>query len=125
MIGIDKTVLVIAQDFSQYFKGAVLVAVMISFLSITLIVPIIEELYFRGFLLARMQRFGVMSVFLNSLLFAIYHFWSPWLILTRFIALTPLFYVVYKRKSIWIGILVHCLSNFVTVVEMLVIYTNM
>lgn len=122
---LDKEVFDIAQDMNQFSKGIVLTAIIVTFFSTTLIAPVIEELYFRGFLLARMKHLKVKGVLINSLLFAVYHFWSPWLILTRFVALTPLFYFVYKKESIWLGIIVHCLANFMTVVELAVVFSKM
>ena len=40
--------------------------------------PVVEELYFRGFLLPRMERLGRWAPLVNATLFSIYHFWSPW-----------------------------------------------
>ena len=112
------------QDMTAFSKNLIIWTAVVSFLSFTLLVPIIEELYFRGYLLPRMKWMGSFGVVIHSLLFAVYHFWSPWLILSRFIALTPLFYVVYKKKSMLLGIIVHCLANFITVIELLIIIMN-
>ncbi|MBI9010823.1 MAG: CPBP family intramembrane metalloprotease [Clostridiales bacterium] len=112
------------QDMSLFSKNLIIWATVVSFLNFTLLVPIIEELYFRGYLLPRMKWMGSFGVIVHTLLFAVYHFWSPWLILARFIALTPLFYIVYKKKSILLGIFVHCLANFMTVIELLIIIMN-
>lgn len=109
------------QDMTVFSKNLVIWTTVVSFLSFTLLVPVIEELYFRGFLLSRMKWMGCYGVIINSVLFAMYHFWSPWLILARVIALTPLFYIVYKKESMLLGIIVHCLANFITVIELLVI----
>ena len=47
-------------------------------LLIGIIGPTVEELYFRGPLLPRIDRLGAWAPVLNSGLFALYHFWSPW-----------------------------------------------
>lgn len=104
------------QDMSLFDRHFIIISLFVSFFFFTLILPIIEELYFRGYLLARMKWMGKYSVILNVLLFAVYHFWSPWLILSRIIALLPLYYVVYKKDSLKLAILVHCLCNFTDVV---------
>ena len=40
--------------------------------------PIVEELYFRGYLLPRMEWMGRWAPLVNVSLFSLYHFWSPW-----------------------------------------------
>ena len=39
-----------------------------------IVAPVVEELYFRGFLLPRMAHWGWAGLVVNSLLFAAYHF---------------------------------------------------
>jgi membrane protease YdiL (CAAX protease family) len=79
----------------------------------SLIGPAVEELYFRGYLLSRINRFGIAAPVIGTVLFAVYHFWSPSLILTRIIAVLPLSYLVWKKKNVYIGIIAHCLLNLV------------
>lgn len=109
------------EDVSRFNRKSIVITIIVEFLFFTLIVPITEEFYFRGYLLTRMKWMGKYSVILNSVLFAIYHFWSPWLIVPRIIALTPLFYYVYKKNSLKLGIFVHCLANFSDVVSLLML----
>lgn len=106
-----------SQDMSMFSKDAIIITMLVSFFFFTLIGPIVEELYFRGYLLARMKWMGKYAVLLNVALFAVYHFWSPWLIAARIIGMLPLYYVVYKKDSLKLGIIVHCLVNFVDVVS--------
>jgi membrane protease YdiL (CAAX protease family) len=73
--------------------------------------PAIEELYFRGYLLPRISRFGLWAVLLNSILFAVYHFFSPWEVITRIVAILPVSYTAYKKKNIYIGMVVHWILN--------------
>jgi len=40
--------------------------------------PLVEELYFRGYLLPRLHRFGIWAPLINISLFAAYHLWKPW-----------------------------------------------
>lgn len=95
----------------EYDKGQLLIAFIFSLVVTGIIVPIVEELYFRGFLLPRMEWLGKAAPILNACLFAIYHFWSPWQTITRIIALIPLCYVAYKTRNIKITIIIHCLLN--------------
>lgn len=104
------------QDLSLFGKKYIFLAVLVSFFIMALLVPIIEELYFRGFMLARMKWMGKYSVLFNAILFAVYHFYSPWLILTKIAIMLPLCYFVYKKDSIQLGILVHCLAQLADVI---------
>ena len=105
------------QDLSLFSKNYIIIAILVSFFIFTLIAPIIEELYFRGFLLARMKWMGKYSVLFNVILFSVYHFFSPWTIITKIAMLLPLCYFVYKKDSLKLGILVHCLGQFTMVVS--------
>lgn len=73
--------------------------------------PLVEELYFRGYLLPRLDRFGVWAPLLNAALFSLYHFFSPWQNPGRILALLPLVYAVWWKRDIRIGILAHVLLN--------------
>lgn len=74
--------------------------------------PFVEELYFRGYLLPRMEGYaGKWAPFLNTVLFSIYHFFSPWENLIRIAASYPLIYLVWKKKDIRFGMLVHIIVN--------------
>lgn len=73
--------------------------------------PIVEELYFRGYLLPRMEYLQGWAPLVNVALFSLYHFFSPWQFITRIIAFYPWAYVVRWKKNIIISIAAHCLLN--------------
>jgi membrane protease YdiL (CAAX protease family) len=73
--------------------------------------PVAEELYFRGHLLPRIDRFGRAAPVLNTVLFSLYHFWSPWQNLARIIGLLPWIYVVWRKRSVQLSIAVHVTAN--------------
>jgi membrane protease YdiL (CAAX protease family) len=73
--------------------------------------PVVEELYFRGWLLPRMARFGRWAPLLNVVLFSVYHFWTPWQFLSRVVAVAPFAYAVWWRRNIRVGMAVHILLN--------------
>jgi len=74
--------------------------------------PLVEELYFRGYLLPRMKGYaGRWAPALNITLFSLYHYFSPWENPIRILAFLPLGYLVSKKRDIRIGILVHVLMN--------------
>ncbi len=76
-----------------------------------LALPLVEELYFRGYLLPRIPCSTRWSPLLNTVLFSLYHLFSPWQNLARTLAVAPMAYAVSWKRSISIGIAVHCLLN--------------
>lgn len=84
--------------------------------------PLVEELYFRGYLLPRMK--GKFATLLHSFLFAAYHIFSPWMIITITLGLLPLVFGV-KKKNIYVGIIVHILVNSINVVTGIVFLVKM
>lgn len=70
--------------------------------------PIVEELYFRGYLLPRMQ--GRLAPFFHSFLFAAVHTFTPWMLITRTVGLLPLIFGT-TRKNLYVGMIVHILAN--------------
>lgn len=75
--------------------------------------PITEELYFRGYLLPRIDRFGRWAPLINTTLFSLYHFWSPWQILARIVGVGPYVYAVWWKRNIYLGMAVHVSLNLI------------
>lgn len=73
--------------------------------------PWVEELYFRGYLLPRMAWLKGWAPAANTLLFSLYHFFTPWQNVGRIVAFTPMFYVVWWKRDIRIGMFAHMLGN--------------
>lgn len=74
--------------------------------------PLVEELYFRGYLLPRMNGYaGKWAPALNVTFFSLYHYFSPWENPIRIAAFLPLVYLVWQKKDIRFSILVHVLMN--------------
>ena len=73
--------------------------------------PLVEELYFRGYLLPRMSRYGRWAPLLNALLFSLYHFWSPWQFLSRVAGVAPFAYGVWWKRNVYLGMAVHVSLN--------------
>jgi membrane protease YdiL (CAAX protease family) len=73
--------------------------------------PLVEEAYFRGFLLPRMRHWGRIAPFANALLFGVYHFFTPWNLPAVFVAFLPVAFVVQARKNFRISLVVHALFN--------------
>ena len=95
----------------DYSRGAWVVTLVLFFVLNGFVGPIVEEFYFRGYLLPRMERFGRWAPLLDVSLFSIYHFWSPWQILARILGIGPMVYAVYWKRNIYLGMVVHCSLN--------------
>lgn len=79
----------------------------------------VEELYFRGFLLPRLARLGFWAPLLNTVLFSLYHFYTPDGNISRILLLLPMVYAVWWKRNIRIGILLHCVPNAINLFVML------
>ena len=75
------------------------------------VAPVVEELYFRGFLLPRMEHWGWAAPVVNTLLFAVYHFYFPGNVPGIFVAFLPIAYTVRIKKNWGIGAVVHSMIN--------------
>ena len=76
-------------------------------------IPVVEELYFRGYLLARTGGSALRAALVNASLFTVYHLWQPFNYPTIFIVAFILAYVVRKTRSVSLGIAIHMLLNII------------
>jgi membrane protease YdiL (CAAX protease family) len=97
-----------------YSRQVLIVTYSFMLVFVVVIGPWVEELYFRGFLLPRMNYLKKWSPLVHSLLFAIYHTFTPWMFVTRTVAMLPLIYAV-RQKNINLGIITHILLNSIDV----------
>lgn len=58
-----------------------------------------------------MSRLGGWEPLVHSILFSVYHFITPWQNPARILAFTPLYYLAWWKRNIYIAILVHCAGN--------------
>src|SRR5690606_40264753 len=70
------------RDFQGYTKTVILITLVLNLLLNGLLAPYLEELYFRGYLLPRMETWGKVAPLVNAVLFSLYHFWQPQIYLT-------------------------------------------
>jgi membrane protease YdiL (CAAX protease family) len=75
--------------------------------------PLTEELYFHGYLLPRLSRFGVWAPVLNTVLFMGYHFHDPWRFVSRTILVFPATVVIWRKQSFRFAVWFHCIGNIV------------
>ena len=101
----SKNLLIFAASFAIFTNG--------------IIAPVTEELYFRGYLLPRINASPITAVIINAALFSLYHFFSPWYFFSRLVMMIPLYYWVMKRKNIRFSIISHVIANIFTSVSIL------
>jgi membrane protease YdiL (CAAX protease family) len=99
------------ENYDQYPQSVILITATLGVLFNGLVGPIVEELYFRGYLLPRLSSYGKWAPLLNAILFGLYHFFSPWRILGIIVAMIPFVYMAWWKRNIYIGMVVHCAAN--------------
>ena len=104
----------------NYPKGVLLITC-IAFLAFNVVVgPVVEELFFRGYLTSRIGRFGKWSPVIVTVLFSLYHLWLPFNNLFRTLVFLPAAYVAWRQKNIYIAIVFHCLCNLISTIGFIV-----
>ena len=109
----------LTEDLSAYTKPALLGTWLLGLVVNGVAGPVVEELYFRGYLLPRLSRLGGWAPLVNAVLFSLYHFFTPWQNPGRIVGLLPMVYAVWWRRNIYIGIAVHCLGNLAAMLALL------
>lgn len=75
--------------------------------------PIVEELYSRGYLLPRLSYLKAWAPLINTVLFSLYHLFTPWQNPARVLALLPAVYLVRRKRNIYLAIAFHIALNLV------------
>lgn len=109
---------------NQYSLLQLMTSAVLTILMIGLIAPLIEECYFRGYLLPRMNHLGAWAPLVNTILFAVYHFATPWDIPLLALVYAPLYFIVWWKRNIYLGIVVHCSTNLASSFLLLITILN-
>jgi membrane protease YdiL (CAAX protease family) len=75
------------------------------------VLPWVEELYFRGYLLPRISRYKMWAPLLGGLFFGLYHVWQLYGFVTIFVLGAALGYVVWRKKDLRLSISLHLVAN--------------
>jgi membrane protease YdiL (CAAX protease family) len=94
-----------------YTKSILLMTALLGLVVNGFVGPITEELYFRGYLLPRIFRFKAWSPLINGGLHALYHFWMPWQVPGLILSLFPAAFVVWWKRNIYLGMIIHVIGN--------------
>jgi membrane protease YdiL (CAAX protease family) len=89
----------------------ILVAMVIVYGIANVSAAIVEELYFRGYLMPRLSRIKGWAPLVNTVLFALQHFLTPWQQPFIILGVLPQAYLVSKKRNIYLGILAHSILN--------------
>lgn len=104
----------------QYSKDILLLTCVSYFILNVFVGPIIEELFFRGYLMSKLNRYGKFAPLIITVLFSLYHFWIPFNNLFRISIFFPAAWLAWKKKNIYISIVFHCLCNLMSTVSFII-----
>jgi membrane protease YdiL (CAAX protease family) len=92
-------------------EAAIMVFLISNLLINGIVNPIVEEIYFRGYLLPRLAAFRGWAPAVNAALFSVAHLWQPQYTLSLILLVLPLYYIVWWRYNIYLAMIVHSLGN--------------
>jgi uncharacterized protein len=108
----------------NYSRSTLLIMAVVLVIFNGFVGPIIEELFFRGYLTTKISRFGKFAPLLMTVLFSLYHFWLPFNNIFRIFAFFPSFYLAWKKKNIYIAIVTHVLSNIFSTINIIMMMSS-
>jgi membrane protease YdiL (CAAX protease family) len=106
--------------FKQYSKDILLLTCVSYFILNVIVGPIIEELFFRGYLTSKISRYSNFAPLIITILFSLYHFWLPFGNLFRISIFFPAALIAWRKKNIYISIVFHCLCNLLATVSFII-----
>ncbi|WP_418280758.1 lysostaphin resistance A-like protein [Halorubrum sp. DTA98] len=102
--------------------SVLIVFLFFAFLLNGLVGPIVEEYYFRGYLLPRIGRYGRWAPLMNTILFSVYHFWTPWQNVGRIIGFYPIAWAARRFQSTRVAIVAHVTINLIGLLGMAALF---
>lgn len=99
-------------EYLKQYSNDILILTCIGYFILNVIVgPVIEELFFRGYLTSKIRRFGAFAPLIITILFSLYHLWLPFNNLFRIFIFLPAAFIAWKKKNIYISLTFHCMCN--------------
>ncbi len=99
-------------DYALYPQNILLVMALVSIPAYTLF-GVLEELYFRGYLMPRISRMGVWAPVLSTLLFTVYHFDILQNSVSVFVGFLPIAYLTWRKQNVYLAVIAHALVNLI------------
>lgn len=100
-----------AAQYEGYAKNILILVFTLQLVITGVILPWVEELYFRGFLLPRISRTGGWAPVIGGLLFGLYHGWQLYGWVGVSLLGIGLGFVVWWKKDLRLGISLHIFAN--------------
>ncbi|MFN2195733.1 MAG: lysostaphin resistance A-like protein [Anaerolineales bacterium] len=98
-------------QYLAYTKNILIFTFTFQLLLTGLVLPWVEEVYFRGYLLPRISRFGWWAPVIGGLFFGLYHLWQPYGFLTVFLLGAALGALVVWTRDLRLSISLHVAAN--------------
>jgi membrane protease YdiL (CAAX protease family) len=98
-------------QYEVYAKNVLVVVFALHLLTTGIILPWVEELYFRGYLMPRLSRYEKWTPLIGALFFGLYHVWQLFGFAGVFLLGAGLGYVVWWKKDIRLSISLHVFAN--------------
>ena len=100
-----------AAQYEGYAKNILIFVFTLQLVITGVILPWVEELYFRGFLLPRISRYGGWAPIIGGALFGLYHAWQLYGWVGVSLLGAGLGYVVWWKKDLRLSISLHIFAN--------------
>ena len=108
----------------QYPNGILIFTSVFYIVMNVLILPLIEEVYFRGYLTNKLKRYGLLAPIIVAIVFSFYHWWLPFNNVFRIFIFGVAAVIAYKKKNIFISIVFHCLCNLLSSISFIIALLN-
>ena len=101
-------------QYMQFSKAILLFVFSLQLVLTGILLPWVEELYFRGFLLPRISIYGKWAPVISGLFFGLYHLWQPFGFFSVFVLGSALSGLVLWKRDLRLSIGLHVLANLLT-----------
>lgn len=98
-------------QYLAYAKNVLVITFTFQLVLTGIVLPWLEELYFRGYLLPRISRYKWWAPVISGVFFGLYHSWQPFGFLTVFVLGAALGYIVMWKRNIRLSIGLHVFAN--------------
>ena len=100
-----------ATQYEGYAKNILILVFTLQLLITGIVLPWVEELYFRGYLMPRISRYEKWTPLIGGFFFGLYHVWQLFGFAGVFLLGAGLGYVVWWKKDIRLSIGLHVFAN--------------
>ena len=112
-------------QYGVFPKNVLLVTFSLQLVVTGVLLPWVEEMYFRGYLLPRISRFGKAAPLLGGIFFGLYHVWQLYGFVSVLFLGVLLGYLVWWKRDLRLSISMHIFANALAVVMSLLLVLTM